>query len=451
MSAAHLSTAELDAMIPDERPRPAPRIVGKPAVAEPMIALQRLGPSYRVDARPLGARFVFRDVRTDRELAADVTVSLGSRHVFRTTVTLSLAGRDKIAKTAAELTRGDVSAWRLATFAAVEAILEAEEQLGTPVDLRTASLTLPAGGLHVARPFWPVGSLALTSPGDAGKSTMARALAVSLAGAVAVMPGIEPIGRPRPVLYVAAEDPVAYWHGRSVEAICRGIGMNRRDLPEPIELFDARGRPLHRIARAIAERAADFGAVILDSQQALLAQVDASGGIRDRDSLFWHAVDQSERPTLIIAHPNRADARDWQRADGPDRWVRGQSRPFADGVARDVEGRAGHRRDVVPPVQPVQHQEQPRTEGATARVRRRLAVRVRRRSRRPDVYGVRAVGSRPRRGSPADRDRTGDGGRLPGRRTDPNDTRTGARYRFERRESSPLSGSATRAGAVRRG
>ncbi|MEX1172330.1 MAG: AAA family ATPase [Chloroflexota bacterium] len=310
------TAAELDAMIPDARPRPAPRVNGPSSGAEPLVSLQRLGPSYRVDVRPLGARFLFRDVRTDRELAADVAVSIGGRHLFRTTATLSLTGRDRIGKTAADLSRGDAAAWRLATFAAVEAILEAEEQLGAPVDLRTAALALPAGGLHVARPLWPVGSVVLTSPGDAGKSTMARAVAVSLAGGTVVIPGIEPVGRPRPVLYVAAEDPVAYWHGRSVDAICRGIGMNRRDLAEPIELFDARGRPLHRIARAIAERAADFGAVILDSQQALLAQLDASGGIRDRDSLFWHAVDQSERPTFIIAHPNRADARDWSKADG---------------------------------------------------------------------------------------------------------------------------------------
>jgi len=139
---------------------------------------------------------------------------------------------------------------------------------------------------------------------------------VSLAGKLRVLPGIEPIGDARPVLYVAGEDPVAYWHARSIEAICRGIGVDRSSLAQPIELFDARGRPLHRIARSLAERAADFGAIILDSQQALLAQADASGGIRDRDSLFWSAVDQSERPTFVIAHPNRADARDWSRADG---------------------------------------------------------------------------------------------------------------------------------------
>jgi hypothetical protein len=287
-----------------------------PTDEEPRVHLERIGPSYFVVTRPLDARFRFRDVRTDRDLTADVTVGVGGRHLIRTTITLSLTGRDKLAKTAAELARGRADAWRRATFAAVEAVLEAEERLGQPVDLRTAELTLPAGGLHVARPLWPTGSTVLVAPGDSGKSTIARAVAVSLAGAVAVIPGIEPVGDPRPVLYVAGEDPVAYWHSRSVESICRGIGIDRRDLAQPVELFDAGGRPLHRIARAIAERAADFGAVILDSQQALLAQLDGSGGIRDRDSLFWHSLDQLDRPTLVIAHPNRADSRDWQRADG---------------------------------------------------------------------------------------------------------------------------------------
>ena len=56
--------------------------------------------------------------------------------------------------------------------------------------------------------------------------------------------------------------------------------------------------------------------MILDSQQALLPQADSTGGIRDRDNLFWHSLDQLDRPTLVIAHPNRSDARDWQKADG---------------------------------------------------------------------------------------------------------------------------------------
>ena len=283
---------------------------------EPHVDLLRRGPTYEVATLPVGAIFTFRDVRTSGELSADVEVNYRTRHLFRTTVTLSLAGRDKVAKVAAEFApEATPAAWRKATFAAVERVLDAEEQLGAPVDLRTAQTALPDGGVDVLGRFWPVGTQETVAPGEAGKSTILRAAAVSLASGREVLPGMVPASS-CPVLYVAAEDPIATWHARSVEAICRGLGMSRSALVHPIELFDARGRPLHRIARAIAERAADFGAVILDSHQALLAQVDASAGIRDRDSLFWHGIDQLDRPVAIVGHPNRADARDWQKADG---------------------------------------------------------------------------------------------------------------------------------------
>ena len=344
--------------------------------------------------RPLAARFLFRDVRTDRDLAADVTVTLEARHLFRTTVTLSLTGRDKIAKTAAELARGDPNAWRRATFAAVEAVLEAEERLGAPVDLRSRlPIALPAGGLDVARHFWPVGTMQTVAPGDAGKSTIMRAVAVSLAGGLVVIPGIEPIGDPRPILYVAGEDPIAYWHSRSIEAVCRGLGIDRSRLAQPIELYDARGRPLHRIARAIAERAADFGAVILDSQQALLAQADASGGIRDRDGLFWNGVDQMDRPTAIVGHPNRDDAKRWAQADG--RIAGSEVNRDPGWMARpgDVPRRARRGRYGISPVHAHERQEQPRAESRRDRVRRLVAIRDERiRSRRAPVHGRRAAG-----------------------------------------------------------
>ena len=384
--AAPLTPAEIDA-------DPVAAALLPPTIDEPRAYLERIGPSYKVVIRPLAARFLFRDVRTDRDLAADVTVSLEARHLFRTTVTLSLTGRDKIAKTAAELARGDPNAWRRATFAAVEAVLEAEERLGAPVDLRSAPIALPAGGLDVARHFWPVGTMQTVAPGDAGKSTIMRAVAVSLAGGLVVIPGIEPIGDPRPILYVAGEDPIAYWHSRSIEAICRGLGIDRSRLAQPIELYDARGRPLHRIARAIAERAADFGAVILDSQQALLAQADASGGIRDRDGLFWNGVDQMDRPTAIVGHPNRDDAKRWAQADGRiagSEVNRDRVRMAWRGTFRDEPAVAGtsYRRYTLD-----ERQEQPRAESRRDRVRRLVAIRDERiRSRRAPVHGRRAAG-----------------------------------------------------------
>ncbi len=195
----------------------------------------------------------------------------------------------------------------------MEAVLEAEEGLGGGVDLRREP-TSNAEPLFLAWPVWPSGPSLLVMPGEAGKSTIARAIGVSINAGVEIIPGIRPT-RTGPVLYVAAEDPAAFWHARNVEAICRGAGLDRRSIAHGVLLFDARGRALHRIARSIAERAADYAAVILDSHQALL-QSSEQGGVRDRDSLFWNALDQIGKPTLILAHPNRADRQRWEKADG---------------------------------------------------------------------------------------------------------------------------------------
>ncbi len=297
---------------PEDAPAaPAPAPVPSPDRPR----LEAVGPTtYRyVDGR---LTLTFRDVRTDGELKADVAILVDGEHLLRTTSTLTLAAREKLAKVAADLAKLDGGLARRTVFAAVEAVLGAEERLAGGTDLRTASIDPPAGGLWVAQPLWPVGPLLLVAPGEAGKSTIARAIGVALATGMEIIPGIRPIGPPRAVLIVAGEDPAAVWHARSIEAICRGAEIDRRELPALIELFDARGRPLHRIARAVAERAADLdAAVVLDSMQALLPAVDALGSARDRDSLFWTAVEMIDRPVLVVGHPNRGDAKNWESAD----------------------------------------------------------------------------------------------------------------------------------------
>jgi hypothetical protein len=291
---------DIDAVL-RETPPPAPS----------PLTITRLGPTYRVVVDPPGLTMTFRDVRTDGELAADVSIGVDDRHLFRTTTTLSLTTRDRLAKTAAEFAGASANVFREAVFAAVEAVLAAEETLCDEVDLRTAPLT-GAGSLFVARPVWETGPTVLVAPGDSGKSTFARAVAVSVAGNLETIPGIAPAVT-GPILYVAGEDAVAVWHARAIEAICRGIGVNRATLAYPIVLFDSTGKPIHRIARAIAERAADFAGVVLDPLSAFLAAGDQ---VRDRDNLFWRAVDTIERPAFIIAHPNLAQSRRWEEADG---------------------------------------------------------------------------------------------------------------------------------------
>jgi AAA domain len=285
------------------------------AIAEnrPAVILERIGPSYRASVGE--AVLTFREVRVDRDLSADVTITHRGRHLFRTGSTLSLTGRDKLAKTAAEFSRSDNGTpWRAMVFAAVEAVLAEEEGLGGLVDLRTAADSAD-GPTDVLRPIMPNASSVLTMPGEGGKSTLARAMAVSVATGREIIPGVVPMVT-GPALIIAGEDPAVVWHARSIEAICRGVGLDRSTIDRQISLLDARGRPLHRIARSIAERAADHALVILDSLQTLLATADANGGIRDRDGLFWNAVDTIERPVFILAHPNRADSQRWQAADG---------------------------------------------------------------------------------------------------------------------------------------
>lgn len=286
----------------------------------PAIRVSRVGPSYAVDVPELDARITFRDVRADRELSADVTVNVADVHVLRTTTSLALVGRDRLAKTIAELARNaSADLWRRAVFAATESVLEGEEALGGGVDLRTATVRLGESIALLATasgPLQPNGSNGLVAPGESGKSTIARALGVTVASSVEIIPGVRPVTA-GPVLYVAGEDPVAEWHTRSVEAICRGAGIDRCGIRNRITLLDVRGRKLHRIGRTVAEMAADFALVVLDSQQSLLPSAEAAGGgVRDRDSVFFDAVDAIARPVLIIAHPNLTGARRWEEADG---------------------------------------------------------------------------------------------------------------------------------------
>jgi hypothetical protein len=280
------------------------------------IRLEQFGPSYVVDIPDLDARLTFRDVRVDRELSADVSVNVADVHVLRTTTSLALVGRDRLARTIGELARnasGDL--WRRAVFAASEAVLEAEEQLGSTVDLRTAP-ALVDRNLYVAEPLGLQGASAVVAPSEAGKSTIVRAIGLSVASGIEIIPGIRPT-TPGPVLYIAGEDPVAAWHARSLDAVAVGAGIDRRKVPYPIRLQDVRGRKLHRIGRAIAEMAADHVLVIIDSQQSLLPSADAAGGgVRDRDCLFFDAIDAIARPVLIVSHPNLTGARRWEEADG---------------------------------------------------------------------------------------------------------------------------------------
>lgn len=279
-------------------------------VDEP-VRVERIGLAYRVRVPGLDAEFVFRDPVLGSSHRADVEVAHAGRHLFRSPSDLSLRGRDQLAKTAAELDSGDGEAWRAATFAAVEAVIAAEEAFDGVVDLRH---TDPARGADVViDPVYPAAATVAVAPNQAGKSTLVRALAVAVASGKAVLPGCRPV-RVGPVLYLVGEDPAPDYHARNLAEICRGAGLDLARLSHRIDFYPMRGRSLRQVARAVAERAPDYAALFLDSYQAALGPSD--GDLRDRDGSYWNAVDEIGHPLFTIGHPNRADRRTWARADG---------------------------------------------------------------------------------------------------------------------------------------
>ena len=283
----------------------------------------RRGPSWAVHypgaqlLEPL--TFLMRDVRTDDGLRADVSAYWDGALITRTSTSLSLTARGQLARRVAETLayRGIATPDRAMLDDAVEraclGVLEREDDGEAGIDLRTAEL--PAPGYSVAvDPLVGLGSTLLNAPGETGKSTIARAVGVSVVTENQIIPGFVPRVS-GPVLFVIGEDAVVASHAASIDAICRGAGIDRLTLPHPLTLIATRGRPLHRLARTVAERARDVALVIIDSYQSVQS-TGAEAGIRERESAVWSAVDEIERPTLIVAHPNRADARGWDKADG---------------------------------------------------------------------------------------------------------------------------------------
>ena len=243
-----------------------------------------------------------------------MTVQLGERHVLRTGIALSLTGRERLAKALNERTTGSGVPWGRVVDRATEATLEAAESVRNgATDLRTAETEATASSF-VIRPYMTTGPNALVAPGEAGKTTFMRACAVSVASGVEIIPGLVPavVG---PVLILAGEDAQPVWHARSIEAICRGAGIDRASIQHPITLLPGRGRPLHRIGRSLAERAVDAAFVGIDSLQAFQLAAEQAD-IRGAAALFWNAVEMIDRPVLIVAHPNRDESRRWAQADG---------------------------------------------------------------------------------------------------------------------------------------
>ena len=277
------------------------------------VELERVGPSYVVDVNPIDVRFVFRNVTVGSELRADVAVSHVGTRLLRSSTTLTLTGRRTLAREAAQLDGVlEPDTWLLAVHRATEAVLDAEEATAEGIDLRYADPGQPGSGTLLDE-FLPATEAGLVLPRSAGKSTVLRAAAASIASGRTIIPTL----RPRitgDVLYVVGEDPEAAIHASSLDEIARGAGISRATFDHAIRLVNTHGRPLAAVERAVAEQAADAAVVFLDSLQALLGRTE--GDMRDRDSRFWDAVAVIGKPTFTAAHPNRADRKGWNAADG---------------------------------------------------------------------------------------------------------------------------------------
>jgi hypothetical protein len=295
---------------------PAPYVPPSPVAITlpkgPSATIERRGPRAWVVDVGL-AEFTFRNVTTHRDLSADITVMAGPTRILRSTNSLSLTGRTSFAKACVSraMGYGSPELWADAVFMAFEAILDAQETLGDGADLRThpvSSMTQE----FLFEPIWPLGPSLLVAPGEIGKSTLARAMAVSLATGCEVIPGMLP-RTTGPVLYIAAEDVQPGAHARSIEAICRGAGIDRATIPYLIRFQPVTGQELHHIASTIAEMAADYVGVILDAQQGLMAVGEQ---VRNETTIFWNAIDQIGRPVFVVSHPNKMNSQQWADSDG---------------------------------------------------------------------------------------------------------------------------------------
>jgi hypothetical protein len=286
----------------------------KPLSLSSSLTIERLSPrSWRVDS--LLAGFIFRNVKTTHTPSADVEVFVAGTRVLSTPITLSLHGRRELAKEIDERAGGlePLEYWKEATNLAFEAILDTVRSLGAIVDISDRPLSPKDRDLWVLEGLVTVGANSLIAPGAFGKSTIARAMCLSVASGRVVLPGAVP-RLTGPVLYVVSEDANINTHAGNIERIKRGAGI-AGPIGHPIEWLPTHGQPLHQIAQSIAERARDHAMVVLDAQSGLMAS-GGYGGVRSDATDFHNDIDSLGRPVLLIGHPAMNGAMNWNESDG---------------------------------------------------------------------------------------------------------------------------------------
>ncbi len=144
-------------------------------------------------------------------------------------------------------------------------------------------------------PIWPAhGAVGIAAAPASMKSYGALAIALSVATGTSVLRSHTRPGVQRPVLYLDWEADREE-NERRMRALAKGRGID----PEGAVSYMEMRHPLSEAVHDLAERAVDFGGIVVDSMSAAIggSMVDD-----DRVNRFWDAVRAIGLPALVIAH-----------------------------------------------------------------------------------------------------------------------------------------------------
>lgn len=151
-------------------------------------------------------------------------------------------------------------------------------------------------------PLWPAtGATGVTAAPGSLKSYAALAVALSVATGTAVLRGHSRVVAQLPILYLD-------WEGdreeteRRLSALAKGRGVD----PAGQVSYQAMRHPLIDVVHDLTSQAANYGAVVIDSQSAAIG-----GPLVDDDRVnrFWDAVRAIGLPALVVAHKSVANVK----------------------------------------------------------------------------------------------------------------------------------------------
>lgn len=151
-------------------------------------------------------------------------------------------------------------------------------------------------------PLWPAtGATGVSAAPGSLKSYAALAVALSVATGTAVLRGHSRVVEQSPVLYLDWEADREETE-RRLSALAKGRGVD----PEGQVSYQAMRHPLIDVVHDLTSQAADYGAVVIDSESAAIGGTMVDD---DRVNRFWDAVRAIGLPALVIAHKSVANVK----------------------------------------------------------------------------------------------------------------------------------------------